>query len=414
VIATSELYKQTLMNDGACIAPDSFQRIQNQKQEANVKFLVNQAILRQSELKNNSVQEFVRLLQRINADRGETLDIKNVEVEAFASPEGGFSYNDRLASKRQDVSEDYVKQQLKKTQVDAAIDAHYTAQDWDGFQQLVQASNIQDKDVILRVLSMYKDPEEREQQIRNMSAGFQELASGILPELRRSRMTINYNIVGRSDEEIKQQYASDPTQLSVEEMLYAATLEDNPATKEEIYKTAAKFFDRDYRAYNNLAALEFNNGNDLAAKTYLEQAFRVNSKAPEAFANLGLIALKNGDLKEAEVNLANAIGANGFGQTLGILNIAKGNYAQAEANFEGTVSNSAALAQLLNKNYEGALKTLDSVKRPDAITSYLHAIVAARRGNKFAAESYLKEALEKDPSLKAYSDNDLEFAILRK
>jgi tetratricopeptide (TPR) repeat protein len=261
---------------------------------------------------------------------------------------------------------------------------------------------------------MYKDPEEREQQIRNMSAGFQELASGILPELRRSRMTINYNIVGRSDEEIKQQYASDPTQLSVEEMLYAATLEDNPAKKEEIYKTAAKFFDRDYRAYNNLAALEFNNGNDLAAKTYLEQAFRVNSKAPEAFANLGLIALKNGDLKEAEVNLANAIGANGFGQTLGILNIAKGNYAQAEANFEGTVSNSAALAQRLNKNYEGALKTLDSVKRPDAITSYLHAIVAARRGNKFAAESYLKEALEKDPSLKAYSDNDLEFSILRK
>ncbi|MBR5655963.1 MAG: hypothetical protein IKW98_04675 [Prevotella sp.] len=414
VIATSELYKQTLMNDGGCIAPDAFQRIQKQQQEANVKFLVNQAILRQSELKNNSVQEFVKLLQRINADRGETLDITNVEVEAFASPEGGFSYNDRLASKRQDVSEDYVKQQLKKNQVDAAIDAHYTAQDWDGFQQLVQASNIQDKDVILRVLSMYKDPEEREQQIRNMSAGFQELASGILPELRRSRMTINYNVVGRSDDEIKQQYASDPTKLSVEEMLYAATLEDDLAKKEQIYKTAAKFFDRDYRAYNNLAVLEFNNGNDMAAKTYLEQAFRIDQKAPEAFANLGLIALKNGDLKEAEANLSNAIGANGFGQALGILNIAKGNYSQAEANFEGTVSNSAALAQLLNKNYEGALKTLDSVKNPDAITSYLHAIVAARRGNKFAAESYLKEALEKDSSLKAYSDNDLEFSILRK
>lgn len=178
-----------------CIAPDSFQRVKAQKQEANVKFLINQANLRKNELKNNSVQEFVKLLKKINADR-EGLNIKNVEVQAYASPEGGFSFNDKLANKRQDVSEDYVKQQLKNSKVNTDIDAHYTAQDWDGFQQLVQASNIQDKDVILRVLSMYKDPEQREQQIRNMSEGFRELADGILPQLRRSRMIINYETVG--------------------------------------------------------------------------------------------------------------------------------------------------------------------------------------------------------------------------
>ena len=243
VIATSELYRQTMMNGGGCIAPDSFQRISSQKYDATVKFLVNQAVLRQSELKNNSVQEFVKLLQKINADRGEKLAIKNVEVAAYASPEGGFEFNDRLAGKRQDASEQYVQQTLKQTRVDAAVDARYTAQDWEGFQQLVQASNIQDKDVILRVLSMYKDPEQREQQIRNMSEAFRELADGILPELRRARMTINYDVVGRSDEQIKQQYSTDATKLSVEEMLYAATLTDNLAEKEAIYKKTAQYWD---------------------------------------------------------------------------------------------------------------------------------------------------------------------------
>ena len=413
VIATSELYKQTMMNAGGCIAPDSFQRIQSQKLDASVKFLVNQAVLRQSELQNNSVQEFVRMLRKINEDRGEKLAIKNVEVEAFASPEGGFAFNDRLAEKRQDASEEYVQKTLKDTRVDADVDARYTAQDWEGFQQLVQASNIQDKDVILRVLSMYKDPEEPEQQIRNMSEAFRELADGILPELRRARMTINYDIVGRSDEQIKEQYATDATKLSVEEMLYAASLTNNVKEKEDIYQKTAKYWDRDYRALNNLAALAFNKGDENQAQRYLQQALRLNPKAPEVFANLGLIALKNGNLVEAENNISNAIGASGFGEALGNLNLAKGNFTQAEANFEGSNTNSAALAQLLNKNYEGAIQTLDKVKNPDAMTSYLHAIVAARRGNKFAAESYLKEALELDPTLKAYADKDLEFSLLK-
>ncbi len=413
VIATSELYKQTMMQAGGCIAPDSFQRIQSQQYDASVKFLVNQAVLRQSELKNNSVQEFVRLLQKISADRGEKLAIKNVEVEAFASPEGGFEYNDRLAGKRQDVSEDYVQKTLKQTNVQTDVDAHYTAQDWEGFKQLVQASNIQDKDVILRVLSMYKDPEQREQQIRNMSQAFRELADGILPELRRARLSINYDVVGRSDDQIREQYANDATKLSVEEMLYAATLTDNVAEKEAIYKKTAQYWDRDYRALNNLAVLAFNQGDEQQADKYIQQALRVNKNAPEAYANLGLIALRNGKIAEAEENIANAIGANGFGEALGNLNIAKGNFAQAETSFGQSASNSAALAQLLNKNYEGAIQTLDKVKNPDAMTSYLHAIVAARRGNKFATESYLNEALRLDPSLKAYADNDLELSILK-
>lgn len=412
VVATSELYKRLLLGDGGCIAPDSFQRVNARKQEANIKFLVNQANLRRSELKNNSVQEFVAMLKRINADR-EKLNIRNVEVQAYASPEGGFSFNDKLAGKRQNTSEAYVKSQLKQTGVATGIDAHYTAQDWDGFQKLVQASNIQDKDVILRVLSMYKDPEQREQQIRNMSEAFRELADGILPELRRSRLTINYETIGRSDEQIKAQYATDATKLSVDEMLYYATLEDNMAKKEEIYKRTAEYYDKDYRAMNNLATLAFMKGDEMEATRHLERALRVNPQAPEALANLGIMDLVNGNVKEAEVSIAKALGEQNVNVAIGSLNLAKGNFAQAEKDFEDVNSNSAALAQLMNKNYAAAAATLDKVANPNALTDYLHAIVAARRGNKFAAESYLKEALKKDPSLKTYADNDLELSILR-
>ena len=414
VLATSELYKQALMNAGGCIATDSFQRVRAQRVEANIKFLVNQANLRKSELKNGSVKEFVEMLKKINADR-EGLNLKNVEVAAYASPEGGFKFNDKLAGKRQSVSEAYVDKQLKAAKLGGAnVDAHYTAQDWDGFKRLVQASNIQDKDVILRVLEMYKDPAEREQQIRNMSAGFRELADGILPELRRSRLIINYETVGRSDEQIKEQYKADAAQLSADELLYAATLTNDANEKEAIYKKAAECHDKDYRAYNNLAVMAFNKGDENAAKSYVKQAFAKDQKAPEGYANLALIALRNGNIAEAESNLSKAINANGFGEVLGNLNIAKGNYATAVKNFEGSKSNSAALAQILNKDYAAAVATLKDQKNADALSDYLMAIVQNRQGNTAAAQDYLNSAIKKNSALSQYADNDLEFANLKK
>ncbi len=414
VLATSELYKQALTQAGGCIAPDSFQRVRAQKTEANIKFLVNQANLRKSELKSGSVQEFVDMLKKINADR-EGLNLKNVEVAAYASPEGGFSFNDKLASKRQTASQAYVDQQLKAAKLgDANVDARYTAQDWDGFKRLVQTSSIQDKDVILRVLEMYKDPAEREQQIRNMSEGFRELADGILPELRRSRLIINYETVGRSDEQIKEQYKADAAKLSPDELLYAATLTDDASEKEAIYKKAAEIYDKDYRAYNNLAVMAFNKGDESTAKQYLQQAFAKNGKAPEGYANLALIDLHNGNVAGAESNLSNAIGANGFNEVLGNLNIAKGNYATAVQNFEGSKSNSAALAQILNKDYAAAVATLKEQKNPDAMTDYLMAIVQNRQGNIATAQERLDSAIQKNPALRSYANDDLEFANLKK
>jgi tetratricopeptide (TPR) repeat protein len=412
IIATSELYRQALTNGGGCLALDSFQRVKAKKQEANIKFLINQANLRKSELKNNSVGEFVKLLKEINKDR-EGLNLQNVEIQAYASPEGGFKFNDKLANKRQNVSEKYVRKEMKSAGVEGNLDAHYTAQDWEGFQQLVQASNIQDKDVILRVLSMYKDPQEREQQIRNMSEGFRELADAILPELRRSRLIIHYETIGRNDEQIKAQYNEDAAKLSADELLYYATLEEDAVKKEEIYAKTAQLYTNDYRPLNNLAVMAFNRGDEAKAKELLAQAITKSNNAAEANATLGLIALKNGNVAEAENLIAKAADANALNEALGNLSIAKGNYAQAEEYFKDSYNNSAALAQLLNKNYAAAKATLNNIKNPNGLTSYLHAIVSARQGNKYAANSYLKEALQKDPSLKAYAENDLEFANMK-
>lgn len=413
VIATSQLYHRTLATAQPCVAPDAFQRVVSQKQQANIKFLIQQAELRKSELKNNSVQEFVNLLQRISADR-EGLNFSNVEVSAYASPDGGFALNEKLANKRQQNTENYVKQQMKQAKMEGDIEANYTAQDWEGFQELVAASNIQDKDVILRVLSMYKDPQEREQQIKNMSHGFKELADGILPELRRARLTINYETIGRDDDQIFAQYKQDASKLSVEELIYAASIAETKAEQEDILKTTARQYPQDARAYNNLAALAYQKGNYDAAKSYLEQASKCSNACQETNANLGLLALLSGNTRPAEVYMGKASNAQGLAEALGNLHLAQGNYALAQQDFRGINSNSAALAQILNKDYAQATQTLKNVSQPDGMTDYLQAIINARQGNNDAAAAFLRSAVQKDPSLKDYADKDLELKDILK
>ncbi len=407
VIATSELYHRTLTSAQPCEAPDAFQRVVAQKQQANIKFLIQQTTLRKSELKNNSVQEFVNLLQRINNER-ESLNLNSVEVSAYASPDGGFELNDRLAGERQHKTEEYVKKEMKKAQLGEDVEANYTAQDWEGFQELVSASNIQDKEVILRVLSMYTDPQEREQQIKNMSHGFQELADGILPELRRARMTINYETIGRDDDQIFAQFKSDATQLSVEELLYAAAIAEDKKQQEQILLTTTRQYPSDARAFNNLASLAYQDGNYMAAKQYLDQAAKAGGNCPEIKANQGLLALQQGNVREAETLIGQAANAKGLNETLGNLHLAQGNYSLAAQDFKGVNSNSAALAQILNKDYAQAIQTLNNVKNADGMTDYLKAIVSARQGDKTAAASFLRSALQKDPSLSDYASKDLE------
>ena len=408
VLSTSELLKKCVIT--ASTAPDAFQRIIEHKQEANIKFLIGQANLRTSELSSVSIQDLVKILKEIN-DMQEERALQNIEVSAYASPDGGYAFNERLAEKRQNVSAKYMQKELKKISMNAEVDTKFTAEDWEGFKELVSKSNLQDKDVILRVLSMYQDPEEREQQIRNMSSVFTEIAEGILPELRRARLIVNYEVIGRSDAQILAQFKEDASKLSVEELLYAAnTLVNDNATRKVWYEKTTKLFPNDYRAYNNLAQMAIMEGNETAAQSWLQKAQSVNSKAPETNANLALLALKNGDTAKAEVHMGNASGSDTFNEILGNLNIAKGNYIQAEQNLSTVQTNSAALAQILNKDYAKAKNTLAAVKTPDATTSYLKAILAARTNDASALKSNLKAAVSLDSSLKARAANDLEFA----
>lgn len=408
VVATSQLLSRC--NITAATAPDAYQRIIAQKQEANIKFLINQATLRASELKSVSVKDLGKILKEIN-DNNETRALTNIEVSAYASPDGKYSFNEKLAEKRQNVSTNYLKKELKKIKMEADVDTKFTAEDWEGFQELVSKSNLQDKEVILRVLSMYQDPEEREQQISNMSEVYTDIKQSILPELRRARLIVNYEIIGRSDAQILEQFAADPSKLSVEEMVYGANkLVKDDATRQKWNEAIAKQYPSDYRALNNMAQQAISKGDMAAAQNYLKQAANVNKNASEVNTNLALMALKSGDVAKAETYLSKGTGSDTFKEVMGNLNIAKGNYTQAASDLAGVNTNSAALAQILAKDYTSAKTTLSKIKNADATTSYLQAVLAARTGDASALSSTLKNAIQQDGTLAARAAKDLEFA----
>mgnify|MGYP002536733398 FL=1 len=405
VISTSELVGQTLGSANPANGDDAFQRIIKEKHDANIMFLIQQANIRSSELK--TAKEFNKEVANVNEAANKK--ISNIEVSAYASPDGGVSLNTTLAENREDNTTKMLSKDLKKAKIDAPIDAKYTAQDWEGFQELVSKSNIQDKELILRVLSMYQDPAQREQEIKNISSVYKTLADEILPQLRRSRLTLNYEIIGKSDEEIAKLASSNPSELNVEELLYAATLTNDPAKQEAIYTQATKQFPNDYRAFNNLGKLAYQAGNVDKAESYFKKAASVNA-SPEVNMNLGLISLIKGDKAAAETYFGKAAGTKELGESMGNLYIAQGQYERAVNSFGDSKTNSAALAQILAKDYNKAKNTLANVERPDAYTDYLMAVLGARTNNSSMVTSSLKSAVAKDPSLAKKAATDLEFA----
>ena len=405
VISTSELVNNTLGNANPALGEDAFQRIIKEKHDANIMFLIQQANIRSSELK--TAKEFNKEVANVNEAANKK--ISNIEVSAYASPDGGVSLNTTLAENRENNTTKMLNKDLKKAKIEAPIDAKYTAQDWEGFQELVSKSNIQDKELILRVLSMYQDPAQREQEIKNISSVYKTLADEILPQLRRSRLTLNYEIIGKSDEEIAKLASSNPSELNIEELLYAATLTNDPAKQEAIYTQATKQFPNDYRAFNNLGKLAYQAGNVDKAESYFKKAASVNA-SPEVNMNLGLIALMKGDKATAEASFGKAAGTKELGESMGNLYIAQGQYERAVNSFGDSKTNSAALAQILAKDYNKAKNTLANVERPDAYTDYLMAVLGARTNNSSMVTSSLKSAVAKDSSLAKKAATDLEFA----
>ena len=404
VIATSALADAATANPA--IAADKFQRIIKEAHDANIMFLIQQANLRSEELKKGEISDWKDLVK--NADEAPNQNVA-IEIQAYASPDGGVELNTGLAERREGNTSKYLAKELKKMEVDAPVDAKYTAQDWEGFQELVSKSNLQDKDLVLRVLSMYKDPEQREKEIKNISSVYSSLAEEILPQLRRSRLIANIEIIGKSDDEITALAKSNPSQLNVEEILYAATLTNDNAEKTRIYNEAAKLYPNDYRTWNNVGMMAFRAGDLAKAEEMFNKANSIKNN-PEANMNLGLIALTKGDQAKAQQYFGTASGVAELSEALGVLYLEQGEYAKAANSFGAVKSNNAALAQLLTKDYNKASQTLNAVPNPDATTSYLKAIVAARTNDSNGVISNLKDAIAKDSNMKKEAAIDLEFA----
>ena len=404
VLATSALADAATAN--AAIAADKFQRIIKEAHDASIMFLIQQAELRSKELKKDEISDWKDLVK--NADEAPNQNVA-IEIQAYASPDGGVELNTGLAERREKNTDKYLAKELKKMKVDVPVDAKYTAQDWEGFQELVSKSNIQDKDLVLRVLSMYSDPEQREQEIKNISSVFSTLADEILPQLRRSRLVANIEIIGKSDDEISALAKNDPKALNVEEILYAATLTNNDAEKTAIYNKASELYPNDYRTWNNVGMMAFRAGDLAKAEQMFNKANSVKNN-PEANMNLGLIALTKGDQAKAQQLFGSASGVAELSEALGVLYLEQGEWAKAANSFGSVKSNNAALAQILTKDYNKASQTLNAVPNPDAITSYLKAIVAARTNDANGVVSNLKAAIAKDGSLKKEAAIDLEFA----
>lgn len=408
VVATS-----TLADAGSvtpAIAADNFQRIINQKINADIKFLINQTNVRASELNSAAIATLNKEVK--NASTADNKKIKEINISSYASPEGGVKLNTRIAEGRETNTKSYLNKQLKKEGVKdfGELTAEFTAQDWEGFKTLVSQSNIQDKNLILSVLSMYSDPEQREKEIRNMSSVFDQLAKEILPQLRYSRLTASIDVIGKSDEEIMKIYESNPKELSVDELLYAATLTKDNSKKLQIYNTAIELYPNDYRAYNDLGMCQYIDKDFKAASESFSQAARMAPASPEVKMNQGLVALLNKDYKNANDRFGSAAGVSELPNALGVYYIKMGEYNAAVNAFGNSKTNNAALAQILTKDYSSAKNTLASIATPDATTYYLMAVLGARTNNEQMVTSNLRQAVRLDSSLAKRATNDVEFA----
>ena len=406
VMVTSDL-ASSKDNKTAC-TPDKFQRVIQELTEADIMFLIQSADVRSNQTKSEEMKALQAAIKE--AKNNEKKEINKIEVSGYASPDGGMDLNEKLAQNRQKAAANFLKKDLKKNKVGNAVESNITAEDWEGFQKAMENSNLQDKDLVLRVLSMYSDPEEREAQIKNLSAVYKNIAEDILPALRRSRLILTTDLIGKSDDEIRALAKNDPAQLSVEELLYAATLTSDKAEKMAIYQKAAELYN-DYRAYNGMGQLYFEAGNYAEAGRCYQKALEIQPNDPDVNYNAGLVALAADDLEKAEYYFGKAAGTKAnLSAAMGTLYTKKGDYAAAKKAYGENATNNAAVQQILDENYAAASKTLDNVKEPNAVTAYLKAVVGARTNDKAAVYANLKSAVAQDASLKARAARDIEFA----
>ncbi len=421
VIATSELvanYPKTIIgvrreaNTTGKYDPniDPFQRIVPDEMVADIHYLINNADIRNEEIQSKDVVGLEDYTKKANQD--EKIDLKRVEVAAYASPDGTIDLNTELAAKRKETSSEFLAKKLKEAGVNIELKTKYTPEDWDGFKALMEQSNIQDKELILRVLSMYNDPEVREREIKNLSETFTGVADEILPQLRRAKMTTSIDMIGKTDDELKALAKSDPASLNPAELLYAATLYEGTDDKLEIYNSFIGIYPNDWRGPNNAGFILTSQGKYDQAEPLFEKAETLQNSEPIIKNNLGAVELKNGDVKKAETLFGGAAGAgNEVNYNLGIVSMKNGEYDKAVKYFVKYDDVNSALANMMSGNNNAALQDLEAFDKPDCfMKEYLKAVIGART----AKENLLFESLEKacsiNPEMKAKARGDMEFA----
>ncbi|HOK51527.1 MAG TPA: tetratricopeptide repeat protein [Bacteroidales bacterium] len=392
--------------------PDRYQRTVPVSQSAAILYEINKSNLRPSELKKPEVKALTSYIDSLS--KNPRFKVKGIEIASAASPDGPVKLNTSLAENREATAIKFLKDQGKKSKLkvlnnDSLLSVLKTPEDWEGFKELMEKSDIKDKDLVLRVLSMYSDPEVREKEIRNIAEAFEEIKVKILPQLRRSKFVVKAEAIGYSDDEFLALAQSNPDIFTLEEILYAANLIKDFNQKAELYKKAAAKFPNDVRPKNNLGYVLIQLGRYDEAEAALQEAQAIeNNDAVKT--NLGAVALAKGDLAKAEELLTAAVAAGEApNYNLGILNIIKGKYDIAISYFGNACDYNAALAKLLNKNYEAAINTIGCSKDESAQAYYLKAILGARTDNSDMVFNNLRTAVAKDIKLKAYAAKDVEF-----
>ena len=398
-------------NGKTTYAADKFVRITPDRYEADIKYMIQQSEVRATETKKAEIVEFTDKVKAAAAN--ERIQFKSSELSAYASPDGPVALNEKLSDSRGKTGLDFFTKAFKSAKADDALKSELlkvvvTPEDWDGFKSLMEKSTIRDKELVLRVLSMHSDPEVRDREIHNLAAAFEEIKVQILPELRRSKLTVNVELVGLSDQEINAQFDQDPSVLKLEEILYAGTLTQDPNRKLAIYQAAAKNYPDDWRTKNNLGVALLNLNRTADAKTALTEAKGVQDNETVK-NNLAVCELRDGNLAAAEELLNSAGSSDDVKFNLGTIKIVQGNYNDALSHFGNQVEVNAALAKLLAKQNDEALSTLNSVKRDDALVYYLKAIVGARKSDNDLLMNNLRTACSKSADLKANAKKDLEF-----
>ncbi|SFE65610.1 Tetratricopeptide repeat-containing protein [Sunxiuqinia elliptica] len=389
---------------------DEFQRIVPDQYVADIHYLINSSYVRGTELRNEDLKELYAYTK--DAFEAERKELKNVEVSAYASPDGELDWNTKLSQQRESSSNKVVARELKKSDVEAELRTKFTPEDWDGFKEMMEKSNIQDKELILRVLSMYSDPEVREREIRNLSQAFTVVADEILPKLRRAKIAANVDLIGKTDEEIAALADSDPASLNPAELLYAATLTTDKNKKLAIYNSFIKVYPKDWRGYNNAGMVLAQQGKFADAKPLFEKAEGLASNEPIIKNNLGAVALREGDIAKAESLFGAASGAGDeVNYNLGIVALKKGEYDKAVKLFGDSDSPNVGLAKILSGDNNGALKSLDNCTWEGCyMKEYFKAVVGARTAKENLMYESLENAVKMKPELKEKAATDMEFA----